>query len=62
MWQIQGLWINLDYPLSLIQNPTNFSEKGEIIVNKQVLKAFSIEKYKDEILCDVVLMESPTFY
>jgi len=34
------------------------SEVGEIIVNKQVLIAFSIGKYKDEVLCDVVPMES----
>jgi len=30
------------------------SEVGEIIVNKQVLIAFSIGKYKDEVLCDVM--------
>ena len=34
------------------------SEQGEIIVNKQVLIAFSIGKYKDEVLCDVVPMEA----
>jgi len=34
------------------------SEKGEIVVNKQVLIAFSIGKYKDEVLCDVVSMEA----
>jgi len=34
------------------------SEVGEIIVNKQVLIAFSIGKYKDEVLCDVVPMEA----
>jgi len=33
------------------------SEVGGIIVNKQVLIAFSIDKYKDEVLCDVVPME-----
>ena len=33
------------------------SEEGEIIVNKQVLIIFSIGKYKDEVLCDVVPME-----
>jgi len=33
------------------------SEEGEIVVNKQVLIAFSIGKYKDEVLCDVVHME-----
>jgi len=34
------------------------SEKGEIVVNKQVIIAFSIGKYKDEVLCDVVPMEA----
>ena len=34
------------------------SEEGEIVVNKQVLIAFSIGKYKDEVLCDVVPMEA----
>ena len=34
------------------------SEDGEIIVNKQFLIAFSIGKYKDEVLCDVVSMEA----
>ena len=34
------------------------SAEGEIIVNKQVLIGFSIGKYKDEILCDVVPMEA----
>ena len=34
------------------------SEKGEIIVNKQVLVAFSIGKYKDKVLCDVVLLKA----
>jgi len=33
-------------------------EDGKIIVNKQVLIAFSIGKYKDEVLCDVVPMEA----
>jgi len=28
------------------------------MVNKQVLITFSIEKYKDEVLCDVVPMEA----
>jgi len=32
------------------------SEEGEIIVNKKVLITFSIGKYKDEVLCDVVPM------
>ena len=34
------------------------SEVGEIIVNKQVLINFSIGKYKDKVLCDVVPMEA----
>ena len=34
------------------------SEEGEIIVNKQVLIAFSIGKYKDEVLYDVFPMEA----
>jgi len=34
------------------------SEKREIIVNKQVFIAFSIGKYKDEVLCDVIPMEA----
>ena len=34
------------------------SKVGEIIVNKQVLINFSIGKYKDEVLCDVVPMEA----
>jgi len=34
------------------------SEVGEIVVNKQVLIDFSIGKYKDEVLCDVVPMEA----
>ena len=34
------------------------SEVGELVVNKQVLIAFSIGKYKYEVLCDVVPMEA----
>jgi len=34
------------------------SKEGEIMVNKQVLITFSIGKYKDEVLCDVVPMEA----
>jgi len=34
------------------------SEKGEIMVNKLVLITFSIGKYKDDVLCDVVPMEA----
>ncbi|KAA3470751.1 Transposon Ty3-I Gag-Pol polyprotein [Gossypium australe] len=32
------------------------NEGGELKVTKQVLVAFSIEKYNDEVLCDVVPM------
>ena len=31
---------------------------GEVKVNKQVLVSFSIERYKDEVLYDVVLMHA----
>ena len=31
---------------------------GEIKINKQVLISFSVEKYKDEVLCDVALMHA----
>ena len=31
---------------------------GEVKVNKQVLVSFSIGKYKDEVLCDVVPMHA----
>jgi len=34
------------------------SEDGEIVVNKQVLIAYSIGKDKDEVLSDVVPMEA----
>jgi len=34
------------------------SAEGEIMVNKQVFIKFSIGKYKDEVLCDVVPMEA----
>ena len=29
---------------------------GEVKVNKQILVSFSIRRYKDEVLCDVVPM------
>ena len=35
-----------------------FSEEGELRVDKQVEIQFSIGKYKDKILCDVVPMEA----
>ena len=34
------------------------SEDGEMTVNRQVEVGFSIGKYKDFVLCDVVLMEA----
>jgi len=34
------------------------SKEGEIMVNKQILITFSIEKYQYEVLCDVVSMEA----
>jgi hypothetical protein len=33
------------------------NDGGEVKVNKQVLVAFSISKYYDKVLCDVVLMQ-----
>jgi len=36
----------------------SFSEEGKIKVDKQVLINFSIENYKDEVLCDLVPMEA----
>ena len=33
------------------------NDSGEVRVNKQVLVSFSIGKYEDEVLCDVVLMQ-----
>ncbi|RDX81420.1 hypothetical protein CR513_37901, partial [Mucuna pruriens] len=33
------------------------NEKGEIVVDKQVLMAFTLASYKDEVMCDVVSME-----
>ena len=34
------------------------NDSGEVRVNKQVLVSFSIGKYEDEVLCDVVLMQA----
>jgi hypothetical protein len=34
------------------------NDGGEVKVNKQVLVAFSISKYYDKVLCDVVLMQA----
>ena len=33
------------------------NDSGEVKVNKQVLISFRIGKYKDEVLCDAVLMQ-----
>ena len=33
------------------------SDNGELVVDKQVLLTFSIGKYVDEVLCDMVPME-----
>uniref|UniRef100_A0A2N9IG11 Reverse transcriptase n=1 Tax=Fagus sylvatica TaxID=28930 RepID=A0A2N9IG11_FAGSY len=37
------------------------NDSGEIRVNKQVLVAFRIGKYEDEVMCDVVPMQAGTF-
>ena len=34
------------------------NDSGEVKVNKQVLVSFSIGRYEDEILCDVVPMQA----
>ena len=34
------------------------NDSGEVRVNKQVLISFSIGKYEDEVLCDVVPMQA----
>ena len=34
------------------------NDSGEVRVNKQVLVSFSIGKYKDEVLCDIVPMQA----
>ena len=34
------------------------NDSGEVKVNKQVLISFRIGKYKDKVLCDVVLMQA----
>ena len=34
------------------------NDSGEVRVNKQVLVSFSIGKYEDEVLCDVVPMQA----
>jgi len=57
MWQVQKWWKKLGLPTISHAKPYKLhwlSEKGEIIVSKEVLIAFSNGKYKDEFLCDVV--------
>ena len=34
------------------------NDSGEVSMNKQVLVSFSIGKYEDEVLCDVVSMQA----
>ena len=34
------------------------SEEGELVVDKQILISFSIGRYKDDVICDVVPMEA----
>ena len=60
MWQTKK-WKKLGLPTISHAKPQKLqwlSKEGEILVNKQVLIAFSIGKYKDEVLCDVVPMEA----
>ena len=35
-------------------------DNREVMVDKQVLVSFSIGKYKDEVMCDVVPMKAGT--
>ncbi|KAK7263636.1 hypothetical protein RJT34_31230 [Clitoria ternatea] len=49
--------------LELIDHPSPYklqwlNEKGEMVVNKQVLINFTIGTYRDEVKCDVVPMEA----
>ena len=45
--------------LPMAKHPRPYNDSGEIIrVNKQVLVAFRIGKYEDEVLCDVVPMQA----
>jgi len=48
----------LTTPYTKPYNLQCLSEKGEIIVNKQVLDSFCDEKYKEEVLCDMVPIEA----
>ena len=49
--------------LPMVKHPRPYklqwlNDSGEIRVNKQVLVAFRIDKYEDEVLCDVVPMQA----
>jgi hypothetical protein len=49
--------------LPMVKHPRPYklqwlNDSGEIRVNKQVLVAFGIGKYEDEVLCDVVPMQA----
>jgi hypothetical protein len=49
--------------LPMVKHPRPYklqwlNDSGEIRVNKQVLVAFRIGKYEDEVLCDVVPMQA----
>ena len=49
--------------LQLIAHPKPYklqwkNEVGELIIDKQVKVEFSVENYKDKVLCDVVPMEA----
>ncbi|RDX96081.1 hypothetical protein CR513_21314, partial [Mucuna pruriens] len=39
-------------------NVASESEHGELVVDRQVEVSFTIEKYEDKVLCDVVPMEA----
>ncbi|RDX96722.1 hypothetical protein CR513_20593, partial [Mucuna pruriens] len=43
--------------LQTTKHPRPYNDIGEVKVDKQVSVPFAIRKYKDEILCDVVLIE-----
>ena len=48
-------------PTSKHPRPYKFqwlNESGKVRVNKQVLISFSVGKYEDEVLCDVVPMQA----
>ena len=41
-----------------LKRMTWLNDCGEVKVNKQVLVSFSIGRYKDEVLCDIVPMHA----